>query len=86
MKKLVLKWMMVSFLVGGLGIGVSLNAQNHDSVSDSLSIDDMDPVFLSEEDYEDESEGSNGAMIAIVIVSVLAIGGIVYKVVSGKKK
>ena len=85
MKKLALRLLVFSFLMGGLMNGATLFAQDHDAVTDSLSIDDMPPVLYDEDAYEDEEKSSNGIIIGIVI-AVVAVGGIGYLVVSKKKK
>ena len=81
MRKLVFKLMMLSFFIVGIGSGAQLMAQDHDTVADSVSIDDMDPVFLTE---EEEEESSNGVMIAIIIAVVVS-AGVGYKIVSKKR-
>lgn len=82
MKKLVSKLMLACFCSVVLASG-SAFAQDHDAVTDSLSIDDMAPVLYDESAYEEEEESSNGVVIGIVI-AVIAIGGIA--VVAKKKK
>jgi hypothetical protein len=82
MTKFVFKLIVLSFFIGGLGNFANLQAQDHDVVADSVSIDDMDPVFITEE--EEEEESSNGVMIAIVIVAVAA-AGVGYKFIAKKK-
>lgn len=82
MTKFVFKLIVLSFFIGAIGNFANLQAQDHDVVADSVSIDDMDPVFITEE--EEEEESSNGAMIAIVIVA-LAAAGVGYKFIAKKK-
>lgn len=81
MKKLVLRLLLVSFLATSM----SAFAQDHDAVTDSLSIDDMAPVLYDEDAYEEEEESSNGVVIAIVI-GVVVIAGIGVVVAKKKKK
>ncbi len=81
MTKFVFKLIVLSFFIGSLGSFANLQAQDHDVVADSVSIDDMDPVFLTE---EEEEEKSNGTIIAIVIVAIAA-AGVGYKFIAKKK-
>lgn len=82
MRKLVFKLMVLSIFIVGVGSGVQLMAQDHDVVADSVSIDDMDPVFLSDE--EEEEKSSNGVIIAIVIAAVVS-AGVGYKIILQKR-
>ncbi|MGQ1788190.1 MULTISPECIES: hypothetical protein [unclassified Saccharicrinis] len=84
MKKLVFRLLFVCFLATGLGGGAAVFAQDHDAVTDSLSIDDMAPVLYDEDAYEEEEKGSNGVIIGIVI-AVVAIGGIGFVALKKKK-
>ena len=82
MKKLVSRLMLMCFLATGLA---NVNAQDHDAVTDSLSIDDMAPVLYDESAYEEEEKSSTGLYIGIAI-AVIAIGGIGFVVAKKKKK
>ncbi|WP_075603475.1 hypothetical protein [Saccharicrinis aurantiacus] len=88
MKKLVSKLMLATFCVLMLA-GGSAFAQDHDAVTDSLSIDDMAPVLYDESAYDesaydDEEEGSSNGVVIGIVIAVVAIGGIA--VVAKKKK
>ncbi|WP_282036720.1 hypothetical protein [Saccharicrinis aurantiacus] len=83
MKKLVSKLMLATFSVLMLA-GGSAFAQDHDAVTDSLSIDDMAPVLYDESAYDDEEEGSSNGVVIGIVIAVVAIGGIA--VVAKKKK
>ena len=54
---------------------------------DSLSIDDLDPVFY-EPDLEDQEADSNGAipLAAYLIIAVVVVGGGIYFFLRSKKK
>lgn len=80
MKNVLLRTVLIAVLSLGTIAGTSLFAQHNDAVTDSLSIDDMDPVLYDEDAYDDEEESaSNGVTIAIVIVAGIAVvaGGLI---------
>ena len=83
MKKLMLILAMLGFLAFGNVEPVA--AQEEDPLEmgkDTLSIDEMDPVF-----YEGEQETEdNTTTIAIIVVVVLIAGGGAYYFVKRKKK
>ncbi|WP_152541791.1 hypothetical protein [Saccharicrinis fermentans] len=83
MKKLALKLFLICFLA--IGSGAVTYAQDHDAVTDSLSIDDMAPVLYDEDAYEEEEASSNGVIIGILI-AVAALGAIGFVVLKQKKK
>jgi len=82
MKKLMMFLAMLGFLA--FGNVNSVIAQDDDvlGTEDTLSIDDMDPVF-----YESEQEsGSNTTTIVIIVIAVIVVGGAVYYITKKKKK
>ena len=79
-------------LLGLLFIGVpfAIYAQGQDSVevqieepTDTISIDNMDPIY-----YEDEAteESSSGTTIALIIGGIVVVGGAAYYFIQKKKK
>lgn len=83
MKKLMLFLAVLGFLV--FANVNTVKAQNEDPLEiqdDTLSIDEMDPVF-----YEGEEEsGSSTTTIAIVVVAIVVLGGAIYYYIRKKKK
>jgi LPXTG-motif cell wall-anchored protein len=83
MKKIMLFLVMLGFLA--FGAVDKLAAQDEDPLKmedDTLSIDDMDPVF-----YEGEEESAgNTTTVAIVVVAVLVVGGATYYFIKRRKK
>ncbi len=70
MKKLMLIFAMLGFMAFG-SVSTAV-AQEATSLQDSLSIDDMAPVFY---EAEEESSSSNSSTIIIVVIAVVVIGG-----------
>ncbi|MGV8092050.1 MAG: LPXTG cell wall anchor domain-containing protein [Mangrovibacterium sp.] len=83
MKKLMLILAMLGFLAfGNVDTVVAQEEDPLEMEKDTLSIDDMDPIF-----YEGEGEsGDNTATIAIIVVAVLAVGGGTFYYIKRKKK
>ena len=71
MKKLMLIFVMLGFIAFGK-VSTAV-AQEAASLQDSLSIDDMAPVFYEAE--EESSSSSNSSTIIIVVIAVVVIGG-----------
>ena len=84
MKTLLARLSVIVFLVAGLGVCMDTAEQDDDRKKDSLSIDDMDPIFYSAEDEATE-KGGNGVLIG-VIIAVVVVGGGAYMLISRKKK
>ncbi len=82
MKKLMLILAILGFVAFG-NVSTAL-AQSDDPLAtkDTLSIDDMDPVF-----YEAQQEsGSHTTTIIIVAVAVVVVGGAAFYIIKKKKK
>ena len=82
MKTLFARLALIVFLLAGLGVSMNLAAQDEDRKKDSLSIDDMDPIFYSPEDEATE-KGGNKVLIGVIIA---VVGGGSYLLISKKKK
>ncbi|MBA7540718.1 hypothetical protein ES705_33020 [subsurface metagenome] len=82
MKTLFARLAVIVFLMAGLGVSTNLAAQDEDRKKDSLSIDDMDPIFYSTEDEATE-KGGNKVLIGVIIA---VVGGGSYLLISRKKK
>ena len=85
MRKFALKAMMMAILSFGGFSMVNALPQYDDSVTDTISIDDMDPILHTEEE-EAEDEGGNTGMIAVIAIVVVVAGAVGYKVATKKKK
>ena len=87
MKKLLLRLSLVCFLVFNAGsLGYAFAQYDYETETagpDSLSIDDMDPLLMAEEE-EAEKQCCPGLYIGIAVVVVVA-GVLVYRRVSKKK-
>ncbi len=80
MKKLMLILAMFGFIAfGQLGAVMAQEAQE-----DSLSIDDMAPVFYEAEESSSADSGSSSTLI-IVVVAVVVVGGAAYFFTKKKK-
>ncbi|MHA7112301.1 LPXTG cell wall anchor domain-containing protein [Sunxiuqinia elliptica] len=82
------KLMLILALFGMLAVGalqpVAAQEQEEDlfEMEDTLSIDDMDPVF-----YEAEQEsGSSSTTTVLIIAAIVVVGAGVYFVAKKKKK
>ncbi|ASB49363.1 hypothetical protein [Alkalitalea saponilacus] len=86
-------WMIIAMaIILAMGAGTVNNVMaqydyEYETVApDTLSIDDMDPILYSDDDYVAAEKSNNtGLVIGIIVIAVVA-GLIVFKVVSGKKK
>jgi len=84
MKKIMLVLAMLGFLAfGNVDPVVAQDEDVLEMEDDTLSIDDMDPVF-----YEGEQESGNSTTttIVIVVIAVLVVGGGAYYYTTKKKK
>jgi LPXTG-motif cell wall-anchored protein len=83
MKKIMLILALLGFLAfGNVDTVVAQEEDPLEMEKDTLSIDDMDPVF-----YEGEEEsGDNTATVAIIVVAILVVGGGTFYYIKRKKK
>lgn len=82
MKKLMLMLAVFGFLAVGNVNPAFAQEEDLLQMEDTLSIDDMDPVF-----YEAEQEAdSNSTTLIIVIVAIVVVGGAAYFYTKKKKK
>lgn len=83
MKKLMLIMAMLGFLAfANVDPVIAQNEDVLEMEDDTLSIDDMDPVF-----YEGEQEsGDNTTTVVIIVVAVVVVGGGTYYFLKRKKK
>ncbi len=83
MQKLMLMLTMLGFLAfASVDPVVAQNEDVLEQEKDTLSIDDMDPVF-----YEGEEEtGDHTATVVIIVVAVVVVGGGAYYYITKKKK
>ncbi|MCL3779654.1 hypothetical protein EMN47_04535 [Prolixibacteraceae bacterium JC049] len=84
MKKFLYSLMVSGLLMFGAGVTSQVMAQD-DSVVDTLSIDDMDPILQAAEEESAEESSNTGMIAAIAIVAVVA-GVVVFRFVGKKKK
>ena len=82
MKKIIYSLLLGIFLSFGAA-SFNLITSQDEGVSDSISIDDMDPILYVEEE-EELDKGSTGIYIAIAIAAVAA-GVLIARVVKKKK-
>lgn len=79
-----MKKIFVSLMVCMLCFSPLAFAQDEEAVKDSISIDDMDPTFYTEEE-EDEEKSSMGMYVAIG-AGVLVLAGVGVVVAKKNKK
>ena len=82
MKKLMLIFAILGFMASG-NVNTALGQSDDPlAMKDTLSIDDMDPVF-----YEAQQEsGSRNPVVIIVVVAVVVIGGAAFYIIKKKKE
>lgn len=88
MKKLLLRLSLICFLAFNAGSLVAAFAQydyETEAAADTLSIDDMDPMLLADDDEAEEKKCCPGLYIGIAVIAVAA-GVLVYRTVTKKKK
>lgn len=84
MKKLMLFLAMIVLIAFASVNTVSAQEVDSSSAEDSLSIDDMAPVFY--EDTEEASSGSSSTTtIVIIVIAVAVVGGAAYYFTKKKK-
>jgi len=83
MKKLLLIFVFSGLLF--LGNVCTLKAQQQDplAIEDSVSIDEMDPVFY---ENQDNQQKNNTSIIIIVLAAIIVAGGVTFYVLKKKKK
>lgn len=83
MKKLLLIFVFTGLLY--LSNIFTLKAQQQDplAIDDSVSIDEMDPVFY--EDQENQ-QNNNTSTIIIVLAAIIVVGGVTFYILNKKKK
>jgi len=84
MKKVLLILALFGMITIGALSPVSAQEPEEDlfEMEDTLSIDDMDPVFYEAE----EDQGSSATTVVLIVVAVVVVGAGIYFVTKKKKK
>lgn len=76
------KLMLIIAMLGLIAIGKVGTVMAQEVPEDSLSIDDMAPVFY---EAEDADSGSNATTIVIIVIAIAVVGGGAYYFMKKKK-